>query len=223
MTQGILLVDKPEKMTSFAIIPLLRKRTGVKKIGHGGTLDPFATGLLVLLIGREYTKRAGEFLEGDKEYQATLFLGCATDTYDVEGSHVATSDKIPTFDEVKEVVGRFQGVLSQVPPMFSAKKIAGKRLYEMARKGVEVERRAQSVHVACTIIRYEYPELEVHVRCSKGTYVRSLASDIGRELGSFAHLSRLRRLRSGSFDVRDAVSLQVIRDPLQSLDEYLLK
>src|SRR5690349_9125643 len=128
MTQGILLIDKPEKITSFGVVSLLRKRTGVQKIGHGGTLDPFATGLLILLIGRNCTKRAGEFLEGDKEYQTTLSLGSATDTYDLEGTPTATSDKIPTLDEVTEVIGRFQGNLLQVPPMFSAKKIAGKKL-----------------------------------------------------------------------------------------------
>lgn len=223
MTQGILLVDKPEKITSFGVIPLLRRRTGIKKIGHGGTLDPFATGLLIILVGRDYTKRAGEFLEGDKEYQATLSLGVATNTYDLEGSPTAVSDKVPTFDEVKQVVGRFQGTLLQVPPMFSAKKIGGKRLYEMARKGIEVERASRSVQMTCTIVRYEYPELELHVSCSKGTYIRSIAYDIGNELGCFAHLSQLRRLRSGHFSVSNAVSFELLKDPLHSLDDYLLK
>lgn len=215
-------MDKPAKITSFGVVSLLRKRTGVKKIGHGGTLDPFATGLLVLLIGRNATKRAGEFLEGDKEYNATLLLGKATDTYDLEGTVTATSEKIPTLEEVTAVVNRYQGSLLQVPPMFSAKKIAGKRLYELARKGIEVERQARPVELHCQIIRYEYPELEIHVRCSKGTYIRSLAYDIGNDLGCYAHLSVLRRLRSGRFSIDAAISLDAMKDPSLPLDTYLL-
>jgi tRNA pseudouridine55 synthase len=222
MTKGILLVDKPANITSFGVVSLLRRRSGVQKIGHGGTLDPFATGLLVLLIGRDYTKRAGEYLEGDKEYQTTLALGSATDTYDLEGVTTATSDKVPTLEEVTAVVSRYQGALMQVPPMFSAKKIAGKKLYELARKGIEIDRPAKKIQVTCTIIRYEYPELELHVRCSKGTYVRSLAYDIGNDLGCFAHLSQLRRIRSGEFCIDEAISLETMKDPSQLLDTYLL-
>ena len=212
MCEGILLVDKPANMSSFAVVAQARRRLGVKKIGHGGTLDPFATGLLVLLVGRNFTKRADEFLQGDKHYSACLYLGVSTDSYDCEGKEVERSDKIPTLQEIEEVLSHFQGTLQQVPPMFSAKKINGVRLYELARKGEMVERKAVEVKVDIQLIRYEYPELELEVRCSKGTYIRSLAEDIGHKLGSYAHLVRLRRLSSGRFSLNDSIDLSVLKD-----------
>jgi len=220
--EGILLVDKPANMSSFAVVSAARRRLGVKKIGHGGTLDPFATGLLVLLVGRSFTKRAGEFLHGDKSYRATLKLGQSTDSFDLDGTIVESSDKIPTLQEVEEVIARFQGTLEQVPPMFSAKKVGGVRLYELARKGQVIERKAVTVHVQITVIRYSYPELEIEVKASKGTYIRSLAEDIGRQLGSFAHLIALRRLESGRFSLADSVDFAALKNPeipitLQSL------
>lgn len=211
--EGILLVDKPVNKSSFACVAAARRRLGVKKIGHGGTLDPFATGLIVLLVGRNYTKRAGEFLEGNKEYQATALLGVATDSYDCDGVEQARSELIPTLTEVEAVLSRFQGAIEQIPPMFSAKKIAGTRLYELARKGITVERKASLVHVTCRIIRYSYPELEFHVTCSKGTYIRSLAHDIGIALGSYAHLTKLRRLSSGPFSLSNAIDFASLQDP----------
>lgn len=220
--EGILLVDKPEKISSFHVVSILRKRAGVKKIGHGGTLDPFATGLLVLFISRNYTKRAQEFLDGDKEYRTTLRLGIATNSFDTEGEVTNTSDVIPTLDEVKRVLDQFQGTLLQVPPMFSAKKIGGKRLYEMARKGVVVERAPVQVHVTSTLVSYSYPELTLHVHCSKGTYIRSLGHDIGVALGTFAHLTQLRRVRSGRFSVDTALSLQKIKDPSFPLASHVI-
>ncbi len=199
-------------MTSFAVVAAARRRLGVKKIGHGGTLDPFATGLLVLLVGRNYTRRAGEFLQGDKHYAACLKLGVATDSYDLEGKEVAKSDKVPTLDDIQAVLATFQGTLQQVPPMFSAKKIDGVRLYELARKGVEVERKAVCVQVEITFLRYNYPELEIEVRCSKGTYIRSLAEDIGRALGTYAHLIALRRIGSGKFSLQDSIEFSALKD-----------
>lgn len=210
--EGILLVDKPENMSSFAVVAKARKRLGVKKIGHGGTLDPFATGLLVLLVGRNFTKRADEFLQGDKEYRACLKLGVATDSYDHDGSETAHSDKIPTQQEINDVLKQFQGTIDQVPPMFSAKKINGVRLYELARKGETVERKAVRVTVDISFIRYEYPELEIEVRATKGTYIRSLADDIGKALGSYAHLIALRRLRSGRFSLEESVDLAALQN-----------
>ncbi|MFI5335061.1 MAG: tRNA pseudouridine(55) synthase TruB, partial [Chlamydiales bacterium] len=126
MSEGILLVDKPRGRTSFSLIPFLRKRTGIKTIGHAGTLDPFATGVMVLLLGKKFTRRAEQFLADEKEYHATLFLGQATDTFDCDGKTVATCDKIPTLSEVETCIRKFQGSLLQIPPMFSAKKIQGK-------------------------------------------------------------------------------------------------
>ena len=207
-----MLVDKPANMSSFAVVAEARRRLGVKKIGHGGTLDPFATGLLVLLVGRNFTKRADEFLHGDKHYAACMYLGVSTDSYDCVGNEVARSEKIPTLKEVEEVIATFQGILQQVPPMFSAKKINGVRLYELARKGEVVERKAVTVQVDIQILRYDYPELEIEVRCSKGTYIRSLAEDIGQALGCFAHLVRLRRLSSGRFSLSDSIDLATLKD-----------
>src|SRR5574338_656659 len=143
--KGILLVDKPAGLSSFAIVAKARRRLGVKKIGHGGTLDPFATGLLVLFVGRDYTKQASQFLDGDKEYEAEVVLGVATDSYDPTGNEIDRSSYTPSLEEVKAVLERFQGTIMQVPPMFSAKKVAGKRLYELARKGEVVERQARPV------------------------------------------------------------------------------
>ncbi len=211
--EGILLVDKPANMSSFAVVSAARRRLGVKKIGHGGTLDPFATGLLVLLVGRSFTKRAGEFLHGDKSYRATLKLGESTDSFDLDGTIVNTSDKVPTIDEVEEVLKQFQGTIEQVPPMFSAKKIGGVRLYELARKGKVVERKAVLVTVQISLIRYSYPELEIEVKASKGTYIRSLAEDIGKALGAYAHLISLRRLESGRFSLVDSVDFATLKNP----------
>lgn len=211
--EGILLVDKPEGKSSFWCVMMARKKLGVKKIGHGGTLDPFATGLLVLLVGRNYTKRAGEFLEGDKEYLATAHLGIATDSFDSDGNETHTSDIVPTLAEIEEAMRYFHGKIKQVPPMFSAKKINGTRLYELARKGVVVERKAVFVNVSCKIIRYEYPELEFHVTCSKGCYIRTLAEDIGQKLGCYAHLTQLRRLRSGRFSIESANPIEALLTP----------
>lgn len=217
MTEGILLVDKPASMSSFSMVAAARRRLGVKKIGHGGTLDPFATGLIVLLIGRNYTKRADEFLNGDKEYLATLQLGMATDSFDCEGTTTLQSDKIPSLQEIQQVISSFQGHIQQVPPMFSAKKINGVRLYELARKGQEVERKAVSCHVVIEFIRYSYPTLEIRVTCSKGTYIRALADDMGKLLGSYAHLIQLRRVRSGRFCLADSIQFTTLKDPLATI------
>ncbi len=222
LVEGILLVDKPCGMTSFTVVHILRKRLGVKKIGHTGTLDPFATGLLVMLIGRNYTRKADEFLHDDKEYLATLTLGVETDSYDSDGKITLTSDKKPTLTELEAVLCHFQGKIEQVPPMFSAKKIGGKRLYEMARKGVEVERKSVTVEVKTTLVRYEYPEVDIHVTCSKGTYIRSIGHEIGMHLGCFAHVSKLRRLRSGKYSVDQSITCEQIKDAATDLKEHIL-
>ena len=220
--EGILLVDKPAGMTSFSVVHVLRKRLGVKKIGHTGTLDPFATGLLVMLIGRNYTKRADEFLQDDKEYLATLRLGIETDSFDSDGKVVATSDIQPTLAELQKAICRFQGKIEQVPPMFSAKKINGKRLYEMARKGVVVERKSVLIELTTTLVRYEYPEVDIHIKCSKGTYIRTIGHEIGKLLGCLAYVSHLRRLRSGKFSIDKSLSLEKIKDPATDLQGFLL-
>jgi tRNA pseudouridine55 synthase len=204
--EGILLIDKPQGWTSFSLIRLLRKRLGVQKIGHAGTLDPLATGLMVLLIGRRYTRLSEKFLCNDKEYNAIICLGITTDTYDREGRVLEQSSTIPTFDDIEQVLKDFQGEIEQIPPMFSAKKRQGKKLYELARKGQEIPREPVKVRLDIALISYSYPYLELRVACSKGTYIRSLAFDVGKRLGCGAHLASLRRTRSGPFEVSDGIT-----------------
>lgn len=205
LKEGILLVDKPKGMTSFRIVQILRKLLGVKKIGHAGTLDPFATGVMVMLVGRSFTRLSNTFLCEDKEYLAEVYLGVATDTYDLEGTVTAQSSLIPSLEDVQQALKFFQGEIEQVPPMYSAKKKEGKKLYELARKGIEVAREGVKVTLHTSFIRYEYPYLELHIICSKGTYIRSVANDLGEKLECGAHLTNLRRTRSGDFYLKDCI------------------
>lgn len=221
--EGILLVDKSKGPSSFKLVAMLRKRLGVKKIGHAGTLDPFATGVMVMLIGRRYTRLSDHFLCNDKEYVAEVHLGTTTDTFDSEGVVVEQSPVIPTLEEIQQALKTFQGEVEQVPPMYSAKKIQGKKLYELARKGIEVERKAVKVVLETTLIRYEYPLLELKVLCSKGTYIRSIAYDLGLKLGCGAHLSNLKRTRSGKFCIEDCLPEADIFSPSIDLQARFLK
>ncbi len=218
LPEGILLLDKPKGKTSFFLVHLLRKKLGVKKIGHTGTLDPFATGLMVMLVGRRYTKLAETLQQSNKTYLAELFLGKTTDTYDCEGRERALSDILPSNEQVASALSCFQGNLEQIPPMFSAKKQAGKRLYELARQGKEVERKPVSIHVATELLEYCYPFLRLRITCSKGTYIRSIAHDLGQMLGCGAHLTALRRTTSGAFTIEEALSVDTLFDtPIDSL------
>lgn len=203
--QGILLIDKPIGKTSFSLVAALRRILGVRKIGHAGTLDPFATGVMVLLIGRNMTKLSDRFLCEDKEYLAQVHLGEATDTYDCEGTITFQSPLVPTPSEIKAIIQEFQGEIQQIPPMHSAKKVNGKKLYELARQGKVIERQPAKVTLQIEILDYHYPYLNLRVKCSKGTYIRSLADDIGKKLGCGAHLSNLKRTRSGPFKVDDCL------------------
>lgn len=206
--EGILLVDKPSGRTSFSLVDIARKRTGQACIGHAGTLDPLATGLLVLLLGRRWTRQSQTFLEHTKEYEAVITLGQATDTYDREGVVTHTSELIPSNEDVYQQILFFQGTYLQTPPMFSAKKVKGRPLYSLARKGIVVERKAEPVQVVTSLLSYCYPEVSVHVRCSKGTYIRSIAHDLGLRLKCFAHITTLRRTRSGPFHVQEALPFE---------------
>ncbi len=221
--QGLLLVDKTAGSTSFHIVSLLRRLTGIEKIGHAGTLDPFATGVMVMLIGKAFTTRSNEFLQSEKEYRATLHLGITTDTYDLEGQVLKRSDRIPSLEEIEKILPTFQGTVSQTPPMFSAKKVQGKKLYELARQGIEIERAPVLVEMHIQILRYEYPELEIQVRCSKGTYIRSLAHDLGIALQCGAHLSGLVRLRSGPFKLENCVSQNLLKTNEFDISPHLLE
>jgi tRNA pseudouridine55 synthase len=164
-----------------------------------------ATGVLVLLVGRDYTKLSDRFLGQDKEYLAQITLGSSTDTYDAEGVTQENSSLIPSLEEVTEKLNSFQGVTKQIPPMFSAKKVQGKKLYELARDGKEIEREAVSVRMSIELLNYSYPHISLKISCSKGTYIRSLAHDLGIVLKCYAHLSALRRVKSGPFDLKQSI------------------
>lgn len=222
-TNGILLVDKAVGSTSFYLVSLLRRLTKVEKIGHAGTLDPFATGVMVMLIGRDYTRRSNEFLNKDKEYRATLQLGITTDTYDIEGQITARSEKIPTLAEIELALAAFQGEVSQIPPMYSAKKVEGKKLYDLARKGISIERQPVKVQLSIKLVSYNYPMLDIEVACSKGTYIRSLAHDIGQFLACGAHLFELARIRSGSFHIGECIPQAQLKNPQFDLSPHLRK
>ncbi len=203
--KGLLLVDKPVGKSSFSLVATLRRCLGVKKIGHCGTLDPLASGLMVMLIGREYTRLSDKLLCEDKEYLATIMLGASTDTYDSEGQISKKSSVIPSLEELQDGLKTFQGQISQIPPMYSAKKQQGRKLYELARKGIEVERQPVLITVDIELIRYDFPFVELRIACSKGTYIRSIAHDLGELLGCYGHLTGLRRTRSGSFHIDQSI------------------
>lgn len=221
--EGILLVDKTKGHSSFNIVRNLRKRLGVKKIGHAGTLDPFATGVMVMLIGRNYTKLSDQFLNCDKEYVAEVFLGKTTDTYDSDGKEISTSSLIPTLEQINLAIQHFQGEREQIPPMYSAKKVNGKKLYELARKGIEIERLPVKVRLQISLVCYAYPLLQIRVACSKGTYIRSLAFEMGEILGCGAHLKNLRRTRSGVYSIEQCLQEDMLNDPSINLTERFLK
>jgi tRNA pseudouridine55 synthase len=201
--EGILLVDKPIGKTSFSLVSALRRHLGVKKIGHAGTLDPMATGVMVMLIGKNYTRRSDHFMCTHKEYVADITFGYATDTYDQEGQITDTSPHIPSLEQIETALKQFEGSILQTPPMYSAKKVDGQKLCDLARKGKSVERAPCPVTITTHIRSYSEPTLRLWIRCSKGTYIRSLAHDLGLALNTFATLTALRRVASGSFQEKD--------------------
>lgn len=208
---GALIIDKPAGLTSHDAVAAARRLLRERSIGHLGTLDPAATGVLPLLVGR-LTRLARFFQLRDKEYEGVVRFGWATTTYDVEGNAMGDPRPAPARAEIEAVLPEFQGVIQQIPPAFSAKKIDGKRAYQLARAGEIVEPPAVEVEISLLeILDYATPDLHIRVRCSTGTYMRSLAHDLGRRLGMGAHLSRLRRTRSGEFTLADAVSLDQLQ------------
>lgn len=211
--KGILLVDKPAGWTSFDVVNYVRKLVaqaeGKKprqiKVGHTGTLDPFATGLLVLLIGKEYTRRAAELSKQDKTYEVTMRLGQISSTGDPEGKLTAVSDTDPGVKALQTALKRFTGQITQVPPAYSAVKVDGQRAYKLARAGKEVKLEPREVTVnRLELLDYAYPEVKFVADVSSGTYVRSLVEDIGRVLGVGAYTSALRRTQIGLFDIGHA-------------------
>jgi tRNA pseudouridine55 synthase len=210
MTDAALLLDKPVGISSNRALQEVKKIYRVKKAGHAGTLDPLASGLLVVLFG-EATKFAGPLLEDDKEYLATLKLGEKTSTGDAEGEVVDRSDVAVPETQIEAALGRFKGDIEQVPPMNSALKRNGVPLYRLARKGETIAREGRRVRISeIESIDYQAPYLRLRIRCSKGTYIRTLAEDIGEALGTCAHLAALRRTASGRFGLDDAVPLEAL-------------
>ena len=205
--EGFIALDKPKGPTSHAIIQDLKKRFGLPKIGHAGTLDPMATGLLLLCIG-EATKFSRFLIEADKAYVAELVLGESTDTYDADGQITEKkSIKGITNDSVERALSELRGTILQKPPMFSAKKIKGRRLYKLARQGKEIEREELPVNIYKNkLLELEGSRMSLEIECSKGTYIRSIAHDLGKSLGCGAHLGGLRRTKVGKFSERDMVS-----------------
>ena len=205
---GFLNIDKESDWTSTDVVRKVKSLTRVKKIGHGGTLDPIATGVLPLCLGPA-TRFADSILLGKKAYRLTVTLGTATDTYDSEGETVAESDpSVIDRDEVDRALLAFRGTITQVPPMYSAVKHNGQRLYKLARAGVEVERKSRQVEVAhLEITRWSPPEFDLELVCGHGFYARSLANDLGEALRGAAHLSALQRTRAGKFDLAGAVTI----------------
>jgi len=212
---GILPVDKPATWTSFDVVNFVRARFNVPKVGHCGTLDPMATGLLLLVLGK-FTTLSGRLSGEDKAYNGTLMLGVETDSGDLDGKVINRSADLPDEAQVREVFAGFIGKSQQLPPMYSAVKVGGKKLYELAREGQEIEREPRDIEITrLNITRLELPEVDFEMDCSKGTYVRTLCTDIGAELGCGGILSDLRRTRCGRFTLDGAVTL----DELKNMDQ----
>ncbi len=213
---GVLVVDKPVGLTSHDVVEIIRRGTGIRRAGHTGTLDPRASGVLVLLLGPAV--RLSEFVSAeDKRYHANIRMGSTTETYDAEGTRSAEVPVDVTQERFEELLQSYVGEIEQIPPAYSAVKVQGKKAYELARKGEEVKLEPRIINVhSLELLEWELPEVVVDVHCSSGTYVRSLANDLGEELGVGAHLVGLRRTKSGHFTLRDAVSLRELRDEFQS-------
>ncbi len=210
---GALLVDKPAGPTSHDVVDSIRRHFRLDKVGHCGTLDPGATGLLIIVLGRG-TKLSEKLMSSDKVYEGQAKFGETTDSFDADGEILATLPVPPlTLEQVNEEAMKFTGDLMQLPPMVSAVKVGGVPLYKLARKGKEVERKERLVHIyTYRYLRYEEPFGTFRVACTKGTYVRSLVNDLGQRLGCGAHLRNLRRIDSGKFSVNDASSFEEILD-----------
>lgn len=219
---GFLNVYKPKGKTSHDVVAILRRVTKIKQIGHTGTLDPFAEGILPICIGK--ATRLIEYLKDDKAYIGTVQLGKSTTTYDLEGETVDVSDKTPDLEEIENELNNFRGDIEQLPPIYSAIKVNGKKLYEYARKGEEVEIKPRSVNISdLKILNYDKENriLELYIKCSKGTYIRSIAHDLGKNLGCFGHLIKLVRVKAGDFEVENSIKLEDLAD-IETVQKHLI-
>lgn len=208
---GILIVNKPAGITSHDVVNFIRRKFNIKRVGHAGTLDPMATGVLVMLLGKA-TKLSNTFTSDDKEYIAKVFFGKKTDTQDSSGRVIEEKNvSNPGMEAIEKALNNFKGEIEQVPPMVSAIKYKGKKLYQLARAGKIIEREPRKIKISSIeILGFEFPELTFKVKCSKGTYVRTLCEDIGGFLGFPSHMSALVRTRSGDFLLEDAKDLDEV-------------
>ncbi|MBM3248268.1 MAG: tRNA pseudouridine(55) synthase TruB [Candidatus Omnitrophica bacterium] len=215
MKEGILLIDKPQGITSHDVVNSVRRKLGIRRVGHAGTLDPIATGLLIVLVGK-VTKSFNKFVNFDKEYFATLTLGESTDTGDALGKMVKNEPFAHiTKEKIEEASKRFVGDIEQIPPMVSALKYKGKRLYSLAKKGISVPRESRKIKIySLEIKRFCPPEVDFQVICSKGTYIRKLGEDIGEALGCCGHISKIRRIAIGHFRIEEAIKLEDVNESL---------
>ena len=206
---AVLLINKPYDWTSFDVVRKIRNAMKIKKVGHAGTLDPLATGLLILCTGK-FTKRINEYMAREKEYTGTIVLGASTPTYDLESHPVDVGDYSGiTKETLESTAAAFTGEIEQVPPIHSAIKVEGKRVYELARKGHDVVLQPRKVIISVfEIVSVDLPEVQFRVVCSTGTYIRSLANDFGARLGCGGYLSRLCRTRIGEFELKDAMEIE---------------
>ncbi|MEA3329027.1 MAG: tRNA pseudouridine(55) synthase TruB [Candidatus Omnitrophota bacterium] len=205
---GILVVNKPSGLTSHDVVDFIKKKFRMKKVGHAGTLDPLATGILVILLNKS-TKLSNKIMDDSKEYEVTLQLGVSTDSGDADGKIISKSDKFNIKQEkFQDVIKNFLGDIEQIPPMVSALKYKGKRLYQLARKGIEVPRKPRWIHIfKIEIVKFAPPFVNLRVLCSKGTYIRTLCSEIGRFLGCGAYAAKMCRTRSGNYRIEDSLTL----------------
>ncbi len=221
MLNGILNINKPEGITSFDVIRKLKRITGRVKIGHAGTLDPMATGVLPVCIGKA-TKSIDYIMNESKIYRTVFKLGVSTDTYDREGKVVSTADSsLITLEDINKILPNFRGVIKQIPPMYSALKVQGKRLYEMAREGIEIDRIPREVTIySLELLSYSHPFLELSICCSNGTYIRSLCRDIGESLGCGACMTELVREKNGIFTISNSIELDRLTS--ENLENFLI-
>lgn len=219
---GVLIVNKPEGITSHDVVGKIRKLYGTRKVGHTGTLDPLATGVLVILLGR--AAKAAEYLVADrKTYRARLMLGLTTDTEDITGKILTKNENLPTCEQVESACGRFLGKIKQIPPMYSALKVDGKKLYDLAREGIEIERQARDIEIFllnCTPTD-KANEYDLLVECSSGTYIRTLCADIGARLGCGGVMSALHRVVAGGFSIENSHTLEEL-ESLEMCERYNL-
>ncbi len=220
MLKGILNVNKEKGISSARVVSLVRRALNMKKVGHTGTLDLEASGVLPIVIGKG-TRVSDYMMTKDKVYETELILGAKTDTLDAAGEIIEKSDKEVTREEFLQAMKTFKGEIDQIPPMYSALKVNGKKLYDLAREGIEIERKKRKVNIYdIELLDFAFPKATIRVTCSKGTYIRTLVDDIGEKLGSLAYVNELARVRVGDFDIKDAIKSE---DLLEIPKEDLIK